>query len=166
MTSNITPVDRIATLEHTPIRVLAGPGTGKTYALMRRVARLLRDGVPPERILICTFTRTAAKDLQNELKKLDVDGAERVRAGTLHSLCFSLLSKEKALESTGRVPRSLMNFEERFLLEDIQNENFGGIREKRKRLKAFEAAWARLQTEEPGWPNDPVDRAFQEELLS
>lgn len=166
MTSNKTPLDRIAELKRTPIRVLAGPGTGKTYALMRRVARLLRDGVPPERILVCTFTRTAAKDLQNELKKLDVVGAERVRAGTLHSLCFSLLSKEKALESTGRVPRPLMNFEERFLLEDIQGENFGGIREKRKRLKAFEAAWARLQTEEPGWPNDPVDRAFQEELLS
>lgn len=166
MNTSNAAVSRLAMLEYTPIRVLAGPGTGKTYALMQRVACLLQKGIPPKEILVCTFTRTAAKDLQHALKKLNVDGAEKVCAGTLHSLCFSLLSKEKALENTGRVPRVLMDFEERFLLEDIQGENFGGIREKRKRLKAFEAAWARLQTEEPGWPKDPVDRAFQEELLS
>lgn len=58
------PAKRIAELNHTPMRVMAGPGTGKTFALMRRVARLLQDGVPADRILVCTFTRTAARDLQ------------------------------------------------------------------------------------------------------
>jgi len=41
-----TPL-RIAGLDHTPISVMAGPGTGKTFALMRRVARLLQQGVKP-----------------------------------------------------------------------------------------------------------------------
>ncbi|MCL6508713.1 MAG: AAA family ATPase, partial [Bryobacteraceae bacterium] len=38
----VGPARRIAELNHTPMRVLAGPGTGKTFALMRRVARLLK----------------------------------------------------------------------------------------------------------------------------
>ena len=46
---------RIAALNHTLIRVIAGPGTGKTFALMRRVVRLLQQRVNPRRILVCTF---------------------------------------------------------------------------------------------------------------
>jgi superfamily I DNA/RNA helicase len=160
-----TPL-RIAGLDHTPIRVMAGPGTGKTFALMRRVARLLQQGVTPRRILVCTFTRTAARDLSEELSCLGIDGVENVRAGTLHSICFSLLSQEEVLQHTRRVPRPLLAYEERFLLEDLVGDNFGGIRERSKRLKAFNAAWARLQSDEPGWPTNRVDRAFHLSLLS
>ncbi len=39
------------------IRVVAGPGTGKSFALKRRVARLLEDKIDPRRILPVTFTR-------------------------------------------------------------------------------------------------------------
>ena len=156
---------RIAEVEHSPLRVLAGPGTGKTFALMRRVARLLQTGATPNRILACTFTRTAANDIQNEVARLGVDGVERVRAGTLHSLCFRILSRADVLELTNRVPRPLLNFEERFLLQDLQDDNFGGIRERKRRLQAFNAAWARLQTDEPGWPTDPIDQAFHNALL-
>lgn len=159
------PARNIAGLDHTPIRVLAGPGTGKTFALMRRVARLLQGGATPNRMLVCTFTRTAARDLEGELSRLGVDGATDVRAGTLHAFCFGLLGQDEVLEATGRVPRPLLEFEERFLLEDLKSD-FGGVRKSRKRLRAFEAAWARLQSETPSGPNDPVDRAFQSQLLS
>lgn len=157
---------RIAELDHTPIRVMAGPGTGKTFALIRRVARLLQQGVNPRRMLICTFTRTAARDLSDELSYLGISGAEHVRAGTLHSVCFRLLSQEDVLQHTGRTPRPLLIYEERFLLEDLVGENFGGIRERAKRLKAFNAAWARLQSDKPGWPTDRTDRAFHAALMS
>lgn len=120
------PARRIAELDHTPMRVLAGPGTGKTFALMRRVARLLQDGATPNRMLVCTFTRTAARDLESELARLGVDGANEVRAGTLHAFCFRLLGKAEVLEATGRVPRPLLSFEERFLLEDLSGDGFGG----------------------------------------
>lgn len=157
---------RIAGLDHTPIRVMAGPGTGKTFALMRRVARLLQQGANPRRMLVCTFTRTAARDLSDELSCLGISGAEHVRAGTLHSICFSLLSQEEVLQHTGRTPRPLLVYEERFLLEDLVGNNFGGIRERAKRLKAFNAAWARLQSDEPGWPTNRTDRAFHVALMS
>ncbi|GAB4145912.1 MAG: DNA helicase PcrA [Planctomycetota bacterium] len=161
----VGPARRIAELNHTPMRVLAGPGTGKTFALMRRVARLLQDGAAPNRMLVCTFTRTAARDLEVELARLGVEGVDEVRAGTLHAFCFGLLGRAEVLEATGRVPRPLLHFEERFLLEDLNGDGFGGIRERDRRLQAFNAAWARLQSETPGWPHDPVDQAFHRELV-
>ncbi len=159
------PARRIAALNNTPIRVLAGPGTGKTFALMRRVARLLQDGSTAKRILVCTFTRTAARDLDEELAGLGVKGVDAVRAGTLHAFCFGLLGKTEVLEATGRAPRPLLAFEERFLLEDLSGEGFGGIRDRKRHLKAFQAAWARLQSETPGWPEDAIDEAFDRELV-
>ena len=156
---------QIAEVDHTPLRVLAGPGTGKTFALIRRVARMLYEEEDADRILVCTFTRTAVRDLQTELSRLQVTGVNDVHAGTIHSLCFSLLSQADVLQYTGRIPRPLLHFEERFFLEDLEDDHFGGIRERESRLQAFNAAWARLQTDDPGWPTDPVDREFHIALL-
>jgi superfamily I DNA/RNA helicase len=130
--------------------------------------RLLEEGLNPRRLLICTFTRTAARDLQNEMGRLGVTGADEVRAGTVHAFCFSLLSHAEVLEATGRVPRPLLKFEERFLLEDlrginsegIRGTNNEGIRDLTKRLNALAAAWARLQSEAPGWPHNQQDQRF------
>ena len=155
---------RIAMTDASPLRVLAGPGTGKTYTLIRRVARLLEEGVPPKRILVSTFTRTAAADLKHELKSLNVKGASSVLATTVHALCFSILNRNEVLEITERVPRPLLEFEKRFLLEDLKEEGFGNIHKRRERLKAFEAAWARLQSDEPGWPHDFIDQQFDKLL--
>lgn len=161
----VGPARRIAELNHTPMRVLAGPGTGKTFALMRRVARLLQEGATPNRMLVSTFTRTAARDLAGELARLGVEGAAQVWAGTLHAFCFGLLGRDEVLEATDRVPRPLLRFEERFLLEDLNAAGFGGIHDRERRLQAFNAAWARLQSEMPGWPQDAVDRAFHTDLI-
>lgn len=160
---------RIAQTNHSPLLVWAGPGTGKTRALIRRVARLLEGGHDPRRILAVTFTRTAAHDLVTKLRELKVPGCNNVRASTLHSFCFGTLAKQDVFDLISRVPRPLLRpskkirFEVDFLLHDIP-DRFGGIRERDRRLRAFEAAWARLQSEEPGWPQNPIDRDFQAEL--
>ena len=54
---------RIAAADESPLLVVAGPGTGKSFALKRRVARLLEQGADPKRILAVTFTRNAASNL-------------------------------------------------------------------------------------------------------
>lgn len=159
------PSLRIAASDASPLRVRAGPGTGKTFTLIRRIARLLENGTRPRQILVSTFTRTAAGDLKRELESLDVQGAAAVRATTVHSLCFSILARNEVLEVTGRVPRPLLEYEKRFLLQDLHDGEFGNIHARRRRLKAFEAAWARLQSEQPGWPQDPVDQRFHQQLL-
>jgi len=53
-------------------RVVAGPGTGKSFALKRRVAKLLEEGADPKRILPVTFTNVAAEDLQREMLQIGV----------------------------------------------------------------------------------------------
>ncbi len=156
----------VAAAEASPLKVVAGPGTGKTFALKRRVARRLQGSTPPKRILVVTFTRMAATDLKNELAALGIEGSDEVDAVTLHSLCFRMLGRAVVLESTGRTPRPLLAFEERFMMQDLVGDGFGGIRDRQRRLQAFNAAWARLQSEEPGWPELAIDAAFHEALLS
>ena len=76
------------------VRVVAGPGTGKSFALKRRVARLLEHGAPPDRILPVTFTNVAAEDLQREMLLVGVAGCEAIRGSTLHALCMKILSRQ------------------------------------------------------------------------
>lgn len=148
------------------LRVVAGAGTGKSYAIKRRVARLLESGESPTSILAVTFTRTAARDLLNDLSSLQVPGCEDVDASTLHSFCFRILGLQEVLRVTGRTPRPLLDYETKFLLWDLNDSVFGVVKNRRKLLKAFEAAWARLQHEEVGWPDTEVDKQFQASLLA
>jgi hypothetical protein len=78
------PALRVASVRASPLRVRAGPGTGKTFALMQRLARLLEEGAVPEQVLLSTFTRTAATDLKAAVAALDAPGAHSVRATTTH----------------------------------------------------------------------------------
>ncbi|RJP54868.1 MAG: ATP-dependent helicase [Deltaproteobacteria bacterium] len=160
------PARRIAETQDSPLCVLAGPGTGKTFSMMRRVARLLEEGIFPGQILVCTFTRTAATDLKKSLRELQVQGASEVNATTIHAFCFGFLSSARVMEITQRVPRPLLSYEIRFMLEDIRDNEYGAVRACEARLRAFDAAWARLQSEEPGWPLDPIDKQFHATLMS
>ncbi len=158
---------QIAATPNSPLCVVAGPGTGKTFAMMRRLTRLLEiDHLDPQRILACTFTRTAAEDITRAIARLGVNGAEDIRTQTVHGLCFSMLSAQDVLEATARVPRPLLRFEERFLLQDLCKAGLGGVRDCGKKLLAFSAAWARLQHEQPGWPDNAADQAYQAALLA
>lgn len=149
----------IAAYHGTPLRVVAGPGTGKTFALMRRVARFLEQRVQPQRILAVTFTRTAANDLEEKLADLGVAGANAVAAKTLHSLSFGLLSKASVFQALERTPRPLMDHERNTLVCDLQHQ-FDGKDAVNDLIDAFEAYWARLQHHQPGFPTDPVEQAF------
>lgn len=153
----------IAIESGTPLHVLAGPGTGKTFAMMRRVARFLEEGTDPKEILTLSFTRTAAHDLQAQLASLGIKGASKVRASTLHSLCFSLLSQSDVFSLTNRIPRPLLGYEVRYLELDLHA--FGGLKRVRKLLAAYEAAWARLQTDRPGGPSSEIDTEFHRAVL-
>ena len=74
---------QIAFIDDSPIRVQAGPGSGKTFSLMRRVMRLLEDGADPSRILLVTFTRVSALDIEQELADLSHPEANQIRKGRI-----------------------------------------------------------------------------------
>src|SRR4051812_575568 len=72
-----------------PLLVIASAGTGKTTTLCARVAWLLSEGVPAERILLLTFTRRAAREMLERTAALvarSAPGAGRVVGGTFHSV--------------------------------------------------------------------------------
>src|SRR2546421_861333 len=75
-----------------PVLVIAGPGAGKTFCLITRIAHLVDSlGVAPERICAVTFTNRAAEEIAVRLKHTLRDRAEAIRGGTIHALCLSLL---------------------------------------------------------------------------
>ncbi|MFY9783130.1 MAG: ATP-dependent helicase [Acidimicrobiales bacterium] len=80
-----------------PLRVLAGPGTGKTTTLSARVEFLLERGVAPERILLLTFTRRSAREIIGRVRALRRDErAQRVFGGTFHSVAHHTLQRHHA----------------------------------------------------------------------
>jgi DNA helicase-2/ATP-dependent DNA helicase PcrA len=155
----------IAQSENDRIGVLAGPGTGKTtYGLMRRVARLIEEGVDPKEILLISFTRTAAHDLREKIADLGIADAESVRATTLHSYCFSLLMRDAVLSITRRTPRPLLDHEVDLMLRDLDGD-FGHLDERRELLNAYEAGWARQTNEHPFDEPAPGDLDFQAKMM-
>ena len=160
-----TPAHTIASEVNARIRVVAGPGTGKSFAMKRRVGRLLEEGVEPDRILPVTFTRVAAEDLHRELVGMGVPGCDALEGTTLHRLCLRRLSRNAVLAATGRTARPLNQFELEPLIADLMRAD-RGKREVRRLQAAYEAAWARLQHQDPGHAADPLDAAFQAELLA
>jgi DNA helicase-2/ATP-dependent DNA helicase PcrA len=160
-----TPTYSIVSSTSQRIRVVAGPGTGKSFAMKRRVARLLEEGCDPIKILPVTFTRIAAEDLHRELVGMDVPGSAQLKAVTLHSLALRVLMRNHVLDATGRTPRPLNDFELQPLISDLMNAH-GGKKQVKKLRQAYEAAWARLQTEAPGYVVNGADAAFQGDLIS
>ncbi|MFW5955245.1 MAG: ATP-dependent helicase, partial [Rhodothermales bacterium] len=73
--------------------VIAGAGTGKTRTLIYRVAYLVESEVSPENILLLTFTRRAAREMLLRAADLLDGRCSRVRGGTFHSFCVSVLRR-------------------------------------------------------------------------
>lgn len=76
-----------------PLLILAGAGTGKTTTLCARVAWLVSSGVPPERILLLTFTRRAAREMLQRSRALVPmgSGSRGVVGGTFHSVAHNVV---------------------------------------------------------------------------
>src|SRR5262245_60672037 len=81
-----------------PLLVIAGAGSGKTNTLAHRAAHLIVHGVDPERILLLTFSRRAAAEMERRAQRIirAVVGAEQARArlswaGTFHAVAARLL---------------------------------------------------------------------------
>ena len=90
-------------IEHTegPLLVIAGPGAGKTFTLVERIVYLVADkGVPPEQILVGTFTEKAASELITRiahrlLSRNIVVNIDEMYIGTIHSICLRLLEEHR-----------------------------------------------------------------------
>jgi DNA helicase II / ATP-dependent DNA helicase PcrA len=66
--------------------VIAGAGSGKTRTLIYRVAWLLDNGIPPENILLLTFTNKAAREMLDRVAALLPINPRQLWGGTFHSI--------------------------------------------------------------------------------
>jgi DNA helicase II / ATP-dependent DNA helicase PcrA len=118
-----------------PHLVLAGAGSGKTRALVYRVAWLVSQGIKPEKILLLTFTNKAANEMMTRSKALlGVAPKEKFSlwGGTFHSVANRLLriyGKHIGLESSFTI---MDTNDVDTLLKLISKEFLKGLSEKRK----------------------------------
>jgi len=76
-----------------PALVIAGAGSGKTRALVYRVAFLLEQGIPPEAVLLLTFTNKAAKEMMQRVTQLLGGEQSGLWGGTFHSIGARILRR-------------------------------------------------------------------------
>lgn len=75
-----------------PMIVLAGPGSGKTFVITKRIKYLIEEHkVPQDEILVITFTKAAAVEMEERFLGLIDDSYHRVSFGTFHSVFFNIL---------------------------------------------------------------------------
>jgi DNA helicase-2/ATP-dependent DNA helicase PcrA len=77
-----------------PSLVIAGAGSGKTRTLTYRVAFLLEQGIPPERILLLTFTNKAAREMMRRVTDLLGQELAALWGGTFHSIGNRILRQQ------------------------------------------------------------------------
>ncbi len=100
--------------------IIAGPGSGKTTVLTRRIAHLILENiVKPENCLAITFTKRASDEMKERLEKLLPEVFQFINIHTFHSLCYSIL-KENALLAGLNPDFKVISNEEK----ELYKENF------------------------------------------
>jgi DNA helicase-2/ATP-dependent DNA helicase PcrA len=80
-----------------PALVIAGAGSGKTRTLIYRVAYLLEQGIPADRILLLTFTNKAAREMMRRVADLLGSELSELWGGTFHSIGVRVLRRHAEL---------------------------------------------------------------------
>jgi len=143
---------RAASYDGGNARLLAGPGTGKTWTLRARVEYLvLEKKVKPSTVTALTFTRAAAGELRSRVEKA-FEGriVDRPHIMTLHSFALrTLLRNSEILDNLPRPLRIADDWEERNIIEeDLKGVTNTSIRTVRGNIRAMSADWDTLRADD------------------
>ena len=106
-----------------PMLVVAGPGSGKTAVITRRIKYLIESaGVNPADILVITFTRAAANEMENRFKSMMEDNYYPVRFGTFHSIFFWIIKTAYNLDNSSVISESEKRIMIERLVKDISSK--------------------------------------------
>ena len=104
-----------------PVMVIAGPGTGKTQILSRRVANILTNyHTSPEEIVCLTYTEAGASEMLDRLEKLIGEEGRKVRVSTIHAFCSELILRNS--EIFGGQPKIISTAAKYEILKEIMDE--------------------------------------------
>lgn len=101
-----------------PYQLQAGPGTGKTRTLVRRIESLLSDGVDPTSILVLTFSNKAANELSERLAASNPIATAAMWIGTFHAFGLDVIRRFHDKLGLPPDPRLIDRSEAIELLED------------------------------------------------
>jgi len=131
--------------------VLGALGTGKTRALVERVARLLDGGADPRDLLVFAASPVAVDATHARLaERLGAERAADVRVCTPRAFALEVLGTPQGRAFTGREPRVLLSYEVNVLMEDMKTSGLRAGRLK-EMLKFFYRSWTELADDDPNW---------------
>jgi len=105
-----------------PLLIIAGPGTGKTATLVERIAYLITEkNIPPESLLVVSFTEKAARELKtrlsNRLSALGIKyNLNEMLLGTFHSICLRFLDEYRDFTRLKRNYTLIDEFDQAFII--------------------------------------------------
>ena len=141
------------------VRLLAGPGTGKTHTIAARIAYLVNEkGVNPAEILVLTFTRLATRQLRSDIAKRLGPGAQVLpHISTLHAFALRQLRQNaKSVHSLAQPLRIADDWEERKLIQEEMKGLLGGnLKSVKDGFNLLAADWQTLRADEEDYEPDP-----------
>jgi DNA helicase-2/ATP-dependent DNA helicase PcrA len=132
----------------THVRLVAGPGSGKSAAIGERVKWLLGQGINPEAIFAVSFTRASSADLRDRIRhhctQNGQPAAAKVQVSTLHSLALRVLRKANLLSRYPANPLVLGDWElENVFDAEYAASGYGSTKKRRKEVRVYhEAFWS------------------------
>ncbi len=168
--TDLTPEQRkAASHQGSHARLLAGPGTGKTLTMTRRILWLISEqNIPPSQVLAITFTRAAASELRQQVEQhIGSSYSTLPRVSTLHSFALRQLLRNAAKIQLPQPLRIADDFEEEeIIIEEISNLIRENIKTCQKLLNELSADWQRLTADVQDWaqrfPNPKFLGAWKE----
>lgn len=109
------------------VRLVAGPGTGKSHTIEKRVADLLTNGATPGNVYVISFTRATCAELTERIRAFCstlpcANAATQVRVSTMHSLALRILRRANLLTSYPSTPIMLDDWEQ----TNVYDREFAG----------------------------------------
>ena len=105
-----------------PLLLLAGPGSGKTFTIVNRILYLLEQGVPPEKILVITFTKDAAISMKSRFCQI-TKKEYPVNFGTFHSIFYHMIQESLGI----RQSKLLTNSQKKKIISNVIYQKAGNV---------------------------------------
>ena len=118
-------LEQLSAINHIdgPMMVIAGPGSGKTYTITKRLIHMTETGIPPENILVITFTKAAANEMRERYIKASSISCSQIYFGTFHSLFLSILKENNIYNNFSIITETERTFIIDSILKATNNSN-------------------------------------------
>ena len=108
-----------------PMLVLAGPGSGKTHLLVERIRIMIEENhIPPDNILVITFSKKAARQMQKRFEKRVKDSSYPVTFGTFHAVFYHILQQYDPNISRLITEEEISSFVRRAITDSMPDSDF------------------------------------------